>query len=390
MVPGTADDPVDDAGQEGQAAEDTIEVTDPREAKDDKAKVKALRAKAMNLIKLGKGREALKLARKAQRLEPERTSLHHVVGLAHFAMGNHEEALESFANISPKAANQEVLFKDRAKIYRAKKRPDKALVEAKQALELDPEYLAAHLEVARAYDALGAHGKALRTYENILAQKPKHREALYRLGLLLHRMGRNREAIEYFDKVLELRPHSSETLVAKGMAHDELGEYGQAAASLEAGLNIEDEVVYNDKGVALSRMGLNGKAIWHYQKAVDIRPDFAVAWFNMGKAHYRMGQARKALKAFEKAVRYNPAHKSAWNNMGVTLRQVGRHQEALNCYQKASELDETYAWPHHNTGILLEQLRRLDEAREAFEEALLRKPEFKEAKAALRRLDRRR
>ena len=367
---------------------DTGSELDINHDRDSSKHVDQLKVKIINLLKVEQPRKALKLVQQALELAPERTSLHHLHGQVELALNRPDEALAAFDLVSPKAANQEVLAKDRARVLRMLKLHEQALRSAQKAIELAPEYIPGILEAAKSLEGLGDHQKALRAYEKALQLDPEHREAHYRRGLLLHKLGRNREALEEFDKVLELRPRFKEALQAKGMAHDALGEYDKAAVSLKGSIGVEDEVVYNDKGVALSRLGQNGKAVLYYQKALELNPEFGTAWFNIGKAYYRLGDPKSALAAFQRAVELKPDHKSAWNNLGVAYRRQGRYKEACHSYRKAIALDPEYAWPKHNLGVVLEQMGEPGEAREAFMAALKLKPDYLEAKAALRRLER--
>ena len=119
---------------------------------------------------------------------------------------------------------------------------------------------------------------------------------------------------------------------------------------------LEDEVVYNDRGVALGRLGYNHKAIDSYRRALASNPKYAVCWFNLGKALFRVGDLNEALKAFKRSTELNPKNRSAWNNRGVTLRQLNKLEESLDCYNRAIKLRTNYSWAWHNKGYVLELL----------------------------------
>ena len=194
----------------------------------------------------------------------------------------------------------------------------------------------------------------------------------------MHQQGDYRNALDSFDKVLEFRPRDNEVLKAKGISHDELNEFREASEALVRSLDVDDEIIFNDRGVALSRLGYNHKAIDSYRRALASNPKYATCWFNLGKALFRVGDLKDALSAFQTSTELNPKNRSAWNNRGVTLRQLNRLEESLDCYERALKLKEEYAWAWHNKGYALELLDRPREALESYSVALNHKPSSSE------------
>ncbi|MGE5214051.1 MAG: tetratricopeptide repeat protein [Nitrospirota bacterium] len=96
-------------------------------------------------------------------------------------------------------------------------------------------------------------------------------------------------------------------------------------------------------GILLSEQGEAEKAIGHYRRAVDLRPDYAEAHYNLGRLLVEQGQFDDAIAHYEKAAAINPADAEAQNNLGVTLFGVGRADDAIAHYQKALEIQPAYA-----------------------------------------------
>ena len=96
-------------------------------------------------------------------------------------------------------------------------------------------------------------------------------------------------------------------------------------------------------GILLSDQGEAEKAIGHYRRAVDLRPDYAEAHYNLGRLLVEQGQFDDAIAHYEKAAAINPADAEAQNNLGVTLFGVGRTDDAIAHYQKALEIQPGYA-----------------------------------------------
>ena len=338
---------------------------------DDSDHVDELRAEGLAELKLGHYRRARRTLEKALAAKPESRRLRHDLGKVHLAAGQPEAALEELDQIPDDVLHSEILWKDRALAQLLLGNPEEALMCAKRALERKPSYVAAHVLKARAQQTLGQGEAALATINSVARRRKSDREVLYRRGKLLHVLGRYSDALQDFDAILERRPRDQAALEAKGLAHDQLDEPGAAAEALQQSLEAEDEVVYNDRGVALSRLGYNHRAIESYRRALAANPHYATCWFNLGKALFRVGNLKEALQAFTRATELNPRNRSAWNNRGVTLRQLNRIEETIPCYERAIELKQDYAWAWHNKGYALELLDRPREALVCYQQTLV-------------------
>lgn len=59
-----------------------------------------------------------------------------------------------------------------------------------------------------------------------------------------------------------------------------------------------------------------------YLKAIETRPDFAVAWSNLGCVFNALGEIWLAIHHFEKAVTLDPQFLDAYINLGNVLKEA--------------------------------------------------------------------
>lgn len=59
-------------------------------------------------------------------------------------------------------------------------------------------------------------------------------------------------------------------------------------------------------GISVARAGLWQEAIYRWERASKIDPDYASAWNNLGIAYEREGSFNKALEAYETALDLEP------------------------------------------------------------------------------------
>ena len=61
------------------------------------------------------------------------------------------------------------------------------------------------------------------------------------------------------------------------------------------------------------------KAIWAYQKALELEPNSANVWTDLGVMYRRSGKPNEAIKAFDKAIEVDPKHEPSRLNKGIVL-----------------------------------------------------------------------
>ena len=343
-----------------------------------KSQLNSLKIEANSYKKLGDYSKAEKCILKGLELKPEDNTFNHELAKVFFKGKKYDSCLELLLTLSKKVKRRQILFKDIAMCYYKMNKLAESLEAVQVSLSENPDNISSLYVEGLIYKELGNFSKSMSSFTKLLSLDSNNRDALYQLGKLNHQKGKYREALESFDKVLAFRPRDNEVLKAKGISHDELEEYKEASEALMKSVEVEDEIIFNDRGVALSRLGYNHKAIDSYRRALASNSKYSICWFNLGKALFRVGDLKDALTAFQTSTDLNPNNRSAWNNRGVTLRQLNRLEESLDCYERALALKKEYAWAWHNKGYALELLDRPREALESYETALNYKPSSSE------------
>jgi tetratricopeptide (TPR) repeat protein len=127
---------------------------------------------------------------------------------------------------------------------------------------------------------------------------------------------------------------------------NKLDEFAKKIEFLEAfGVPLKTED-YFSRGADFYYKGDYEHALEAYEKAIELKPDYAGAWCNKGVALGRLDRHEEALKAYEKAIELKPDYAGAWYNKDVALGKLGRYEEALKACEKAIELkpDFVSAW----------------------------------------------
>jgi tetratricopeptide (TPR) repeat protein len=85
------------------------------------------------------------------------------------------------------------------------------------------------------------------------------------------------------------------------------------------------------------------EAISHYQKALEIKPDYAEAHNNLGLAFFQKGQMAEAITHYQKALEINPNNAAAQNNLAWMLAicpqaSLRNGNRAVELAQRANQL----------------------------------------------------
>jgi tetratricopeptide (TPR) repeat protein len=140
---------------------------------------------------------------------------------------------------------------------------------------------------------------------------------------------------------------------------------------------------YNELANALDAAGRNAEALANYDKALQLKPDYAMACYNKGESMLRTGQVAAALELFDRALRITPAYFKALKLKGDALVQAGRSDAAIAAYEEALKLQPEDLGAANNLGNALLGAGRVSEAIERFAAVLRVDPRDAEAHSNL-------
>jgi len=101
--------------------------------------------------------------------------------------------------------------------------------------------------------------------------------------------------------------------------------------------------------------------------------------FARGTAAAQAGRMAEGIVALRSAVELKPDYPEAHYNLGAAYRDVGNADAALAAYRRAAELAPNFADVHVDIASLLRERRELEEAERSLNRALALKPAFPEA-----------
>ncbi|MBN2088373.1 tetratricopeptide repeat protein, partial [candidate division KSB1 bacterium] len=177
---------------------------------------------------------------------------------------------------------------------------DDGIVVLNKAREVEPENVDVLSSLAISYDMKGETSKAFEIYNQALAKNPKNVDLLFNLGRLYFLQGDYDKAIENFNTVISQNPDDFESNLNVGNA------YLSIADKMSTDLRAKEE----EKGKEMPEERAKIKEYYrlsvpYLEKALEIKPDNANAWNNLGVAYIRTDNLEKGQEAFKKAEELN-------------------------------------------------------------------------------------
>ena len=212
------------------------------------------------------------------------------------------------------------------------KQPDEALVEAKQAIELDARF-------AKAYTLEGRIFTAKEQWE---------------------------VAAQSFRKALELAPDDPDTWYFAGRASYEANRFENAIRQFSQALKIgsAQSRVYENLGLAYEALGRGDEAERAYRQAVALDRQHYRPVFSLGRFLFKQGRAPEALPLLEAALRLAPDATEVRFELGRVLYQSHRFDEAVDVLRSGIPTDDCRLYG------LLARIHRVEGAADAADKDL--------------------
>ena len=171
---------------------------------------------------------------------------------------------------------------------------------------------------------------------------PQDPEIQFALGWAYSAKGRFLEALEHFRQTLVLNPKLTEAHNAMGATYIEMAKWDEAIQEFEIVLKdllyMTPYYVQNNIGWAYYKKGDRLKALEYYQKAVVLKPDFGLAYFNMGMVYRDNQQTAEAIAAMRSALAQAPNFLEVHFQLGLLYFNSGKPEEAKKSFGEVLRL----------------------------------------------------
>ncbi|KFR11388.1 Transmembrane and TPR repeat-containing protein 1, partial [Opisthocomus hoazin] len=244
--------------------------------------------------------------------------------------------------------------------------PERAVSHYRQAIHLSPAHHVAMVNLGRLHRSLGQNKEAEAWYKRALKVSRKA-EVLSPLGALYYNTGRYEEALQVYREAASLQPSNKEVRLALAQVLAMMGRTKEAEKMTNHILSEDVECLecYRLLSAIYSKQEHYAKALGAIEKALQLKPKdpkvLSELFFTKGNQLREQNLLDKAFESYKRAVELNPDQAQAWMNMGGIEHIKGSYVTARGYYEKALQLVP-------NSKLLKENLAKLDRLEKRFQE----------------------
>jgi tetratricopeptide (TPR) repeat protein len=152
------------------------------------------------------------------------------------------------------------------------------------------------------------------------------------------------KAVDPIKKFLALQPSSAPGWHALGVSYIQLKQYSDAVAAIKHAtqINPNQPTYWNNLAVAYSDAGAfnSAAAALDKEQALAQRLDNMKVWYTLGNGYAKLQEPQKAIPAFLQAVQLDPNFAQAWTNLGAMYEFAGDNEKAMRAYNQGQALGD--------------------------------------------------
>ncbi len=139
----------------------------------------------------------------------------------------------------------------------------------------------------------------------------------------------------------------------------------------------------NNLGDLYARRGELNEAVFHFKKAIELKPNYGDAYHNLANTFNQMGKTEEAITNYQKALTFNPRLWQSYQNLAAIYFNQGNFQEAAVNLEKALKINSQDFNLYINLGVTYLKFGNKEKAAESFQKALILNPQDQKAQMGL-------
>lgn len=208
-----------------------------------------------------------------------------------------------------------------------------------QAIQVDENYAESYAKRGLIHYELSDHKKAVVDYTQAMTLGMETDSLFYKRGVAYYHQGEVEKAIDDFDQALILNPEFVEVLTARASAQEDILGYG------------------------------NSTSMAGYDKAIQINPNYYLAYYNRGLGYYFLDKSKKAKADWEKVIALNADFSDTYLMLGVLESEKEEWEKAIGFYSQAIEIQNYNSQYYYYRGLAYQVIEEIEKACSDWQEA---------------------
>ena len=257
--------------------------------------------------------------------------------------------------------------------------PLDAIPQLEKAVELDPDFVSARIDLCNLYlNRKGVRAAAELFKElQVLMDKATSKER-YRIYLLEARIkGDDTAIVSTLNEWVKNDPYDRDANYSLAELYVGWNDRGKAIDYLKRTLEIDPryKLAYNYLGYQFANAGHFSEAVSHLERYQELAPDEPNPYDSMGDIYFWNGDYRKAEKSYRQALEKNDAFSASRRNLVMLYSEKGEYERALRILEQPVEkIAEDTSAVYAMRAYVYDRMGEREKAVESFERALEKNP----------------
>jgi protein O-mannosyl-transferase len=279
--------------------------------------------------------------------------------------------LNQAINLNPKYSNA---YSIRAGIKKIMNDLQGALGDYSKAIEVDPKNCEFYNNRGNLKFQLSDFQGAIDDYATSIRLNPKDFLGYKNRGAVRFSRKQYQEALSDLSESIKLSPASGDLFYTRSLIKKAMNDPNGAKEDYEKAVKLDPNYAaigfmknagisgsalpdfkpaqFNEQGRLMEIKGSLQDAIQLYKKALDLKPDFAEAWFNLGNVYGKTKQFNEAMNCLNNAIRYKSDYVQALSSRGVAYASIGKTDQAISDLSAAIKGNPGYAVAYLNRALV--------------------------------------
>ena len=227
-------------------------------------------------------------------------------------------------------AKQKAAFLASGEKYATSGKYQAAIIQFRNAIEIDPRFGQAHHQLANVYLKLKSPQPAYRELLATVELDPKNADAQLQLATLLIGSRKYADAEKAVERVIALDPRNARAHALLGQKHSVVQAWPMAIREFQTAIELDPTQVENYAGLSLAYVssGRTTEAETTLQKAIQVQPKSIDAFMNLGRFYFMQHRLAEAEAAMRTAADVDPTATLPWILLAKIYMESGKLAEA--------------------------------------------------------------
>jgi predicted O-linked N-acetylglucosamine transferase (SPINDLY family) len=275
--------------------------------------IEGLHLLGVSELDCGRFEEAERVLTRAVGVAPKSAEAHANLGLALFNLRRYDDARkhqERAVALNPKFATALTSLGNTLMHLRLF---DQSLQAHDRAISLKPDYADAYCNRGMLQLLLNRYEEAIESFDRALSFAPRHMQAISGKGLVALNLRHFEQAEVAFNAALAIDPRAAGVLAQRGRLYVQTGDSARAEVDFDAALAIDQrlEAAWCGKAQVSMLTGRVAQAIVACNKVLEQNPTSEIGLTLLGTCFVKLGDTAVAIQHFDRALDIRPEYDEA-------------------------------------------------------------------------------